>query len=399
MWIFFSKMVNDGSAQHQGESESFMPASATASPQHIKRHTKPATEKELQKLSEYFTNENGEASCKIVDCKTKLSRWTNYCLKRHLQQKHLSIYAKVFPDEANDEIGLRVLEFKTIQNAVSLLTIHGLPFLLVEKPPFQELINPGLEKLSAHGHNVTINRPVIGGEIASTSAMIQPQIKAELKGRMFSIMFDIATKSTLSMLGINVSFMIDDSVICRSLGVIQMTERHTGENIATMIQDVFTKYDITLPQLYAVTTDNGSNMLSSTRALNETANFDAFDDQSFYEMIDSEDDESTGANNNTQRYIRIITEITQNYALQNDFLALIPEVRCCAHSLQLAVSHALSRSNVQRSIINRIRSMCKALRNQVINIEFRKLSPKSVIPPLNCPTRWSSEYIMVIFHR
>lgn len=352
----------------------------------------------MQKLSTYFKNENGEASCQIVDCKTKLSRWTTYSLKRHLQQKHLSVYTKAFPDEARDEIGRRIIEFRTIQNAVALLTVHGLPFLLLEKAPFQELISPGLEKLAAYGHNVTINRPVIAREIASTSATIQQIIQAELKGRMFSVMFDIATKSTISMLGISVSFMLEDTVVCRSLGVIQMTERHTGENIAAAIQNIFSKFDVTLSQLYAVTTDNGSNMLSSTRALNDTANFD---DQSFYAQIDSDDDDpmeasaNTTINNNTQRYIEMINQLTQSHTLQNDFLAAIPEVRCCAHTLQLIVSDALTRSNF-RAIINRTRAMCKTLRSQVINIEFRKLAPKSIIPPLDCPTRWSSEFIMVI---
>lgn len=404
-------MAND--SLHLIDDDSIMavsPTAITTAPiQHIKRrkkYTKASTEENLQKFSEYFTNENGVACCKIVDCKAKLSRWTNYSLKRHLQQKHTSIYAKVFPDEASDEIGRRVIEFKTIQNAVSLLTKHGLPFLLLEKKPFQDLIKAGLDKLAAYGHIVTINRPVIAHEIALTSAIIQDRIKSELKGRMFSIMFDIATKWTIGMLGLDASFMLNDAVVSRSLGVIEIKERHTGAHIGEMIQDILKKYDLTLSQVYAATTDNGSNMLSSTRALNETANFDGISDESFYEQTDSDDDEMVHSNNNTahnntnnnaERYIEIINELTQNYTLQNDFLAQIPEIRCCAHSLQLAVSEALSKSNVWKNLISRIRSMCKALRNQVVSIEFKKLSPKSIIPPLDCPTRWSSVYIMVIF--
>lgn len=396
-------MADECDPQRIQQDEEFEAASATASPtastrqiKRRKKYTKLATEDGLQKLSAYFKNENGEAWCQIVDCKTKLSRWTNYSLKRHLQQKHPSVYTETFPDEASDENGRRIIEFKSIQNAVSLLTVHGLPFLLLEKPPFQELIKPGLDKLAAYGHNVTINRPVIAEEIASTSANIRQTIQAELQGRMFSVMFDIATKSTISMLGISASFMLDDAVVCRSLGVIQITERHTGVNIATMIQDIFTQFGATLSQLHAVTTDNGSNMLRSTRALNETANDDILDDLTFFEQIDSGDDEprDTTINHNTQRYTEMIYELTQNHTLQNDFLAIIPEIRCCAHSLHLVVSDALSKSNVRASI-GRVKSMCKALRNQVVNIEFRKLSPNSIIPPLDCPTRWSSAYIMV----
>lgn len=394
--------MTNGSINPLEENGSFVASSATASNQQIKRrkkYTKPATEDALQKLSTYFKSENGEASCQIVDCKGKISRWTPYSLKRHLQQVHPSVYTKLYPDEARDEIGRRVIEFETIQNTVSLLTIHGLPFLLVEKTPFQDLIKPGLEKLAAYGHTVTINRPVIAQEIASTSAMIQQTIAAELKGRVFSVMFDIATKSTISMLGINASLMQNDLVVCRSLGVIQITERHSSENIAKMIQHVLTTFQVTLSQVYTATTDNGSNMICTTRVLNDTAN-DGFD----YEETDNEEDpmeasDSTpnNINNNNERYVQIINALTQNHTLQNEFLAAIPEVRCCAHTIQLAVSDALSKSNVRTTIISRVRAMCKALRNQVITIEYRKLSPNGIFPPLDCPTRWSSVYLMVLY--
>lgn len=380
--------------------------------------TKISTEKTSQKVSPYFVLKDSKYHCRVADCKTKLTRDGIYYRKRHLLQKHESIYKDLFREEVDYKIQQYIDAFEVMQNAVELVTVNGYPFSLLNKPAFRKLIAPGLNRLAENGIIITVNRKEIGLQIKSTSLMIHKMIASELKNRMFSIMFDITTKSTLSVLGINASYMINDVVVCRSLGVIQLTERHFGTNIAPMIEQILESYGVHLKQLFASTTDNGSNMLKTTRILNHLVNGQSVSsddendnnnqsemeigDETNFEFIppigdeniaDAEDDDITV---HTQSFIEIVNNMTQDLTLRNNYLFLINLVNCCSHTLQLAVSEAIKQSSAWR-VLNRTRAMCKSLRNQVVNIEFRKLSPKTALPPLDTVTRWNSEYIMVIF--
>lgn len=216
----------------------------------------------------------------------------------------------------------------------------------------------------------------------------------------------------MSVLGINASFIQNDVVVVRCLGIIQITKRHTGENIATLVLNTLGSFDTSVEHIFAATTDNGSNMVRTTRIINEilenhaAANNDELEydenqpneqcnvidiDEDSNDEFDSDDGE---ANDVTQRFSEIVRDMTNNVTIQNDYIATIPEVRCCAHTLQLAVHDALSTSNARR-ILSKVKDICKLLRNQVVNTEFRRLSPKSILPPMDNATRWCSEYIMV----
>lgn len=277
----------------------------------------------------------------------------------------------------------------------------------MDDPDFRFLIKPGIDLLRENGHTLTINRPVILGELMATSKIIRDHIGEELKGRLFSIMFDVTTKSTLSVLGVNASFIENDEVICRSLGVVKINERHTGENIAMLVREIFAALDVSIQQIYAVTTDNGTNMIKTTRMLNEMLN--EYDDQAENgdehedELSENGEDESDGLDSIfppasedvlSERFSAIIEDMTQNITLRQDYVAVINAVRCCAHTLQLAIHTSLSQSNAM-NILAHVRAMCKQLRTQAVNVEFRKLSPNTILPPLDNITRWCSEFVMV----
>lgn len=378
----------------ESDSSSVVTDSATESTAMVRKRRKKATnavlDAELDKVSKYFTRNDEDIKCNVVDCKSSLSRWTSYVLKRHLRQKHLSIYADLFMGEIEIETQRRVDAFTTMQHAVTLVTSDGYPFFLLDKPSFRSLIQPGLDTLARHGHIVTINRAEIVKEIDQVSKEVRSHITDELKGRFVSLMFDIATKRTLSVLGVSISFIANDEVVIRSLGIVHLTERHTGENIAVVVLDLLMDFAIPTTKIYAVTTDNGSNMVNTTRSINHMIEENNNCDESV-EL----DGELEADMNTSNRFTEIINDMTQNLRLRNDYMALIPEIRCCAHTLQLAIGDGIAKSKADR-VLAKVRQMCKSLRNQIINIEFRKLAPQTIIPPLDNETRWCSEYIMVI---
>lgn len=81
-------------------------------------------------------------------------------------------------------------------------------------------------------------------------------------------MIDIATKSTLSVLGINIQYIVDAIIVNRSIGVIQLNERHEGKNLAEEIHKFVEKYGITMQQVNAVTTDCAPNMFKAVKHMN-----------------------------------------------------------------------------------------------------------------------------------
>lgn len=234
-----------------------------------RRCTKASNDSSLEKLSEYFERVNGEAACKITDCKSTQKRFTAFYLKRHLRAMHLSVFKKLFPSEVENEIQQAINAFETKQNALLLVTANGYPLSLLDKPAFRFLIQPRMDELDNHGHGVVINRKKMVRDIETTSNEIRERIKNELKTvPLCSIMLDIATKALLSVLGVSASFFRNDIVVVRSLGVIHLTERHSGR-IAAEVKQLLASFGRTIEELYAMTTDNGSNMLGTTREINK----------------------------------------------------------------------------------------------------------------------------------
>lgn len=92
----------------------------------------------------------------------------------------------------------------------------------------------------------------------------------------------------------------NDKVVVRNLGIIHLTTRHTGENIAVLVDQILSSYGASIRQIFAITTDNGSNMIKTTRVINEMfGNDDPANDEEMNQSnhqidVGSEDDDEDG---------------------------------------------------------------------------------------------------------
>ncbi|KAH6937942.1 hypothetical protein HPB50_005454 [Hyalomma asiaticum] len=50
----------------------------------------------------------------------------------------------------------------------------------------------------------------------------------------------------------------------------ELLDRHTAEHLASQVKSTLSRYDLSVAQVYSVTTDNGANMLKAARLLGET---------------------------------------------------------------------------------------------------------------------------------
>ena len=83
----------------------------------------------------------------------------------------------------------------------------------------------------------------------------------------------------MAILGINIQLIKNGKLTLRTIAMKEIT-RHTAEYIKNAVADVLEQYEISLSQIYTVTTDNGANMLKSVKLLsNEQLKENAFADE------------------------------------------------------------------------------------------------------------------------
>lgn len=215
-------------------------------------------------------------------------------------------------------------------------------------------------------------------------------------------MFDMCTVSTLAVLGVNVTFMSGSTVVCRTLGMIEIKERHTAINLADMVYNILAEFDVPLVNVFSITTDNAKNATNTSEVLNLVANsgdsgneitdediFDVgFEQESFDFGIDLENEaELQQIIDNAAAHAQLMQEMARTVFCQNKSIVLINQVNCGTHTFQLSINDALNDTNANGTIA-KVHEMC-------LLYELRKLDKRTILPPLDNATRWNSKYIMV----
>lgn len=369
-----------------------------------KRNMRPEDVRILEILSEKFRCDSAGAACQVESCTSKPMQCTRPSnLKRHLSQRHPKVFANLFPGETCQKIRAELETFNIIQDSVELVTVNGYPFSMLEASGMQGFMKHRLQSVRSEGHSVSINRHLIVGEVAKESDHIRDYIKNEMKGKLVSIMFDVCTIATLSMLGVNAVFMKNDEVVCRSLGTIEIQERHTAVQLANMLYDILAKFNVSLPKVFSLTSDTAKNATATSRVLNSIgSNNDDSNDDGEDKMFDEFDfgmdieneAELQKVIDNVAAHTQLVSEMAQNVTSNNDKIVLVNQINCGTHVFQLCVNGALSESNA-KSTIEKVHDMCILLRTQVVMIELRKLDRKIIVPPLKNATRWNTDYTMV----
>lgn len=302
--------------------------------------------------------------------------------------------------------------FNTVQDAVELVTVNGYPFAMLSASGMRGFIKSRLQAVQPQKYIASINRFGIIHQVAEESELIRKYITAELKGETFSIMFDVCTIATLSMLGVNATRMKDGDVVCYSLGTIKIEERHTSVNLAAMLYNILSEFGLSLENVFSITTDTAKNATATSDILNLVANSDENDediveDSIFEAEAEAEDDgldfgldieneaELQKVIDNVDAHTMLVKEMAESVACNNTSIVLINQINGGTHVFQLSVNNALDESD-SGITIERVHDMCILMRTQVVMIEIRKLGSKVILPPLDNATRWNSKFTMVI---
>ncbi|XP_073841548.1 uncharacterized protein [Musca autumnalis] len=229
---------------------------------------------------------------------------------------------------------------------------------MAEDSAFKILMEPVLSTLG-----IAVNEHNIMERIIVFSRNIKTEISNDLKGILFSLKIDVATRMDFSMLGINVQYIKGGKFNIKTLAVKELKSRHTADYLKSLILEVLSEYGVDARNILSITTDNGSNMLKTVKMLN--SDLQLLVDE---EVLDDEDDNDVDCQETINNIESI--DFTSPYQIIN--------VRCGAHTLQLCVNDVLK---------------LPAINKTYLSILKNGLHKKPII---DCATRWNSTYNMVV---
>lgn len=349
--------------------------------------------------------------CNVRNCETTFKSKKTFNLKRHLRKKHPSIFSKLNPSESNERKRLEILSLGLIFDSVEFVTINGMPISLLDASAIKGFCKKSTDELNAKGFNVNLDRNTIANRVDEISKEIMDILKTELEGRDICLMLDTCTKGTLSTMSINSQYMIDDKIIVRSLGVIELTMQHTAVQLTKEIQEYLQRvYNVSITQVKGVVTGNAENMFLTRKLINKLARGECFEQfQNANESEDSDEEYETSERHpstdddfdvmnkfsNNNEYLYLVRETASEFVKYYGSIFVANSISCSAYTYQLAIKDSLIVTNATE-IVNQAYDLCKLIRTQAAQEKLKQLSVRFINPPLKNATRWNSDYLMVI---
>lgn len=307
--------------------------------------------------------ENGEQTnqynCNL--CGVKLSGNCQSNLLNHFKARHKLEFKNVInvtPDEST-----AVQRLKLVLHCVELVAINSQPFSLLSCSGFRGAVQKQLNEFKLAGCNLDLSDHHVNenkDKVIEVAMNIKQQVKAEMEGKIISLMVDGATRNGRSIFGINAQYKIGGRLKLVTLSMKELNEAHTAEYLSSILLQVLGEFEIDLSQVISITTDNGSNMLAMVKDL-ENKLFGATDHQEVENdpnegiAVQSSNDRETQTNDEeTEKEIQDVLnedELTDDDALKMLFDSstmyeellekLVSDMRkrsgnhqspCCAHS-------------------------------------------------------------------
>lgn len=390
-----------------------------------------------------YSEQNKVTKCLIDECEKQYAGYHASTLRRHLKSTHNDIYNQLSRIKKQRRKRVIVIPEKSSEirlALVELCTKNGRPFSILNDSGLKKILNLVACNCGDSSSSTDANAATAGGDgngagttsdeddmrnndnptdklsgysmyhlvrdIGSACLHIKSLIRKEVKNIFVSVMVDIRSKHGKSILGIQIQYVIDNKIKLRTIGMIRMLQSHTGSFIATLIKEKLAEYNITLNQVYTLTTDNGSNMLKACSLLENIAAVDENDELSpsgldeeidtlanylnIEDLLINDDDEEEESvlfnDRNLNAAARII--VGENNQIQH-----ITGISCGAHTLQLEIVDSINKWELKYGLLAKCREIMTKLRTQnilaIINLKQLK------VPILDCLTRWGSQYLMV----
>lgn len=301
-------------------------------------------------LRKYF-EKNGESNNQLCTiCKFVFSGDNVTNMAKHFQTKHEQIYTEIQMKQANapsrkviqknaQTVHIKISEEILWDGCLEMVSAGGLPFSFINNRGFRKILAPITEKMNVlQDFNVTNLKK----KLSETAEQTKSKIKNEIKNQFVSLKMDAASRHMRSILGINVQYVSEDFKIkIKTLAMKELTERHTSAYLKTVVLSVLNDYDISLKQVYCITSDNGRNMIKATKLLHDNLEEDI---QS--EMMYSDSESENGAEEFPDHDLNGVEN-----SIVSDSKSMINCMRCAAHTLQLVVNDAIQDQDLSKKLL------------------------------------------------
>lgn len=407
----------------------------------------PAKKRKINKTERampYFTFSRFDDKKEMYHCNVckKEVNGTKRCnLPSHLERLHETEFAVICGDYDTIEYKRQKLLF----DAVEMVSVNGRAFKALNDSAITSMNAQVLKELQVAGRALSLKDPnllEVKELLQIVSDKTREKIQFETKGLPLCLMLDIGTSGGRSILGIRIQFILNGKLVCRSIGMIELKESHTGEYLANSIIKQLEEFGIDCHQTITMTTDNGANVLKSVKDVdsllqkvdddaqnipetprkkksnaNQEPNENEMDDD---DLIDREieaalalsdevtdddaydilfDETVTESDENCEQNELLLKAITDELNAKHGINAAwsVTGISCNAHTLQLGVRDAFKETtNENRNIIKLSQKIAKILRVPSTRLELEKAGIQYKDPRLAVITRWCSEYLMVV---
>lgn len=354
-------------------------------------------------------------------------------LKTHLVLRHKVLFETKYGVEKKEKELLAIQRLELLQHFTELTTINLRPYKSLQDSGLTKIIKDKVDRLIVGNMQINVPKDVI--EYTShVVEEVKKQITFECKNRIICVMIDIVTKNNISFLGIIIRYVFNGAISERCIGVVVLNESHTADFISKTIAEHLERFEINPQTVLATTSDNAPNMISAINKFGSAiysvpvAQTDAGEDelednyteehefgyfrnddnyQCTLDILSPElsPDEILQAENElamTDDAIEnVMGEIRDHQNLSNQIINdfntnfnTVFNIRCAAHTLQLAVKDAIKAANIS-IILSGCRKVALLLRHQEYVTEAKQKGIPLIFPRLSNNTRWDSELRMV----
>lgn len=384
----------------------------------------------LKCFTQTTINSKPALKCCLLNCEKYFHSSQSNVRKRHLKNIHPDVLNSIgrkvkdqygedseSSEDEGEQIRLNLSKKLVIDACVEMVTKNGLPFNTMDKSGFVKILNPILGGLAAKNHPITINRNNIKTHVQTKADIIVRKIKEELNGRMICLMLDMATRQSRSILGISVQYMLKEKNVVRTLAMDHVTSKHTGIAIRDRLLAVLEKFEIQTDQIFAITTDNGSNMIKTIELMNERqptesnhrieSVLDLLDQsiatlnlqESGDEFSSTDDDETEASHKNTELQLDEMRKTIESIFDDDLILSFMNAISCAIHTMQLGIKDAFSDPSFTagKTLIEKCTKLVRALRvPSAIRVIDKENFPR---PIKKVTTRWNTDQMMVCLLR
>ncbi|CAG5022550.1 unnamed protein product [Parnassius apollo] len=178
----------------------------------------------------------------------------------------------------------------------------------------------------------SINIKHIKLSIEEKAHMVRKNICDEVKNKLIALKVDVASLKSRRFLGLNIQYIREGKIVLRNVGIMELHQRNTAEFLKDCVTFMLSRFGIEIKQLYSIKTDNGANMLSMVKKIDERVR----EAPEIFESLEDETDVD-----DTDYYQNLIDNL-QFDLVSSEIIPKVTAVRCAAHTLQLAVRDALN---------------------------------------------------------